>query len=1316
MFTEPSKTVVKILPTSLGLIICCLLLFISCPMAPPEDPAKGLNPYLSPAAPQSLVATCNNLSQISVSWDEVPYATSYELWGIKSSEFGVATNTSLIRSSSDSVGFNPNIKGFQWIADITEAKYLMSNMQLGESYVFCVRAVRDLGDEVLSDQRLLKSVPSSYVEGCTIATPELYANATSTSVKLFWNVQNLYKVLGDTIDDPLYKFRFVLKYRKDGTLSWVEKDMGQSFACELSTSDAINEIEQGKSYEFVVEMIVLDTDGGDTNISVPSASRVVTTNKNNIPNSVSSVSVSKGLYKQKIEIGWKVPDMPPGLVANRVFKIERQKLNVDGSYGELVTVLDESKNNGTDGTLYMASHSPDDDTASAFSWTDESVAENAVYIYKVHNGYEIGRMTDSDGNVTERGVVYWSDESVVSDPCYGLWNATDLTVEISKEKVEGAGYDNKVTYTYSWTYDYPLDESYQWWVFYTVYENGKLQVLDSSTMPTIDGANKEIVFTSVNGSEGSLIGTVTDKTYKVTDSISQHDSTVREYTPYLAIVDPNDSSVQLKTFDFQNSVAMLGDVLANNEIVADSFVATTDRVNEIQVSWELNATISEDDVEKIKFTLVADTTSGEYEPLFIDVTIGDEGADLSYDQSTRKVQYLHSFVKDESSHYYRLTYTMPVSESETAVPIWYRSRATGNILPRPQNVEATDGTSSQAITISWAPPSSSDIMYHLYYRKNGSPDWIKITDEINSSSGQYLFTEDAGTTLAGTLYDFKMTASNDTFAPSKETADSVIDSGCLFGAAAMELTATQAEYGDKIILTWRDAVGADTYDIYRKVSGSADDTFGERIAVVNKNTGTYSDASWAAANTDIVSGSTPLSEKYTYAVCPVNAKETVPLVLSARAEGYLFAPPTGISATKGKFNNQIEVTWNRVEGATAYSIEPYTMANGVPNYSYGSVTYNVRSNEAANDTYTYKYPVDSTNRSLDWYFRIRASKAEVTSLPQNGFDTIMNEYQEVEPSNLGYTLLPSDEFKAHEVCDTNEVYRPYVQLEWTKVNGAEQYLLSALGVTTVVKVSDLNYFVDSIATNGKGATEVGYLAYDPVSKRYVYNDATGILTNSLVIPRYALRITSNDAYTDVNDEAANETYKEQYVDALSQIVGYRRALKPQEVVNLVNEPVQYVLKKANEAFDGDWWPYGSTMFSSHQDTYSSIPGVTIKTARGGGSYTNETNISSDSDKASLSMTNYARNGLILNTPELVLLRSNTPSNYLGDNSLAIIGREAKGWITMQVSEHGKGTYPEYSVKYNTINVKNISSDNTYTVRIDGTNHTVNDSNAIVRPF
>ena len=75
------------------------------------------NPNGAPAAPKNVKATNGYEGEITISWDAVDNASSYQIWMIESSEYGVTTGESYASSSSNEL----QKRGFQHVEDVDSA-------------------------------------------------------------------------------------------------------------------------------------------------------------------------------------------------------------------------------------------------------------------------------------------------------------------------------------------------------------------------------------------------------------------------------------------------------------------------------------------------------------------------------------------------------------------------------------------------------------------------------------------------------------------------------------------------------------------------------------------------------------------------------------------------------------------------------------------------------------------------------------------------------------------------------------------------------------------------------------------------------------------------------------------------------------------------------------------------------------------------------------------------------------------------------------------------------------------------------------------
>lgn len=1205
MFTKPSKTVVKTLPASLGLIICCLLLFISCPMAPPEDPAKGFSPYLAPSSPTNVNATNGVLDKISLQWDASDNATSYQVWMLKSEDYGAVASNSRAMSLSYS---NLQERGFKFVEDVTATKYELTNQPAGSAYVFAIVAIRDLGSSVTAvGQRVLYSNPSALFEGSAVGSVSLSAVATSQTITLYWDVPNIFKTIPTVpgVDEPLYDHSFSLEYKLKNAVdipaNWHSVDgIGKDFFYELNI--ASHGLSVDTTYEFRISMSVFDENGVEVT-TVQSIRLPVTTETNMIPDKIESIAVTKGSLSDSIRLTWTAPKIPAGLEVSNVFRIDR-KIDEDGS-AVWETVLSASE----------TSDVQKGENEREYFWKDTTVAPNTKYKYRVFNGY-----------IDTADVIILQDADAAMESSVGwkLWLPTDVQALF----VPGEGANPATgTISLSWKYGESKTEGISW----------NLRTL---TWSQSDGTTTE--------SSQAIDPEVVDDDYSYVSTISVDNTSFVHTFEFLLDFLFNGDDVKSLPVSTTPATVSLGE--SSVAVLFDNFSATQNLVGRIRLSWDVIDGLSDEAYE-----IWADGVKVENVP-----AISETG-------KTRTVE-----LETSGTHSYRLTASSTYNGGSHTY--YGPNQVSGSTLAAPQNLVASDGTSLSLIDIAWDAPAGNEdgtVKYELWYKLDSAPDadWVEL--ELSSwPVPSTTFAQGAGTERAGEIYNFKMRGYNTSQTVESEniyTDWTAVEKGNIFGPGNMTLSATQGTDPHKVQLTWSAAEGAASYTIYRN---------GERLK------GSYTSTSFAdeglvtlPSTTDNL---TPLSEKYTYKVVPVPSfGSDADALLGIETLGWLFGPPKNIVASKGAAVGVINVAWDAVDGADSYIIQKYTVDADGKHVSQGAPL-----------TAVSNVLEDSISTNPVYYTVKTISSAGLESEYQNGFRTVANMFWEDEAENYGYRLTIPSTFFASEQVDESNMYRPYVQLTWDRVAGATQYSVEVLDKTKVIDVSSLGYHETDAVDNGILATSVGYLKYDPSKKQYVYNDDTGVFTDSLIISSYKLNAVNSAT-------SASTGY-------LEDTTNVRRQLKPLDAVNLVNGSLYPLLHRADNAFDGDWFQYTTSAVEYTDDAGAVVTAANTFWDPAGHYY------------GSIALNGFksAIDGIVLSTT--ASLRTDTGSG-VGTSALISLSDDSKGII---VASFGSG-YKDATIKYYDIRVPFAieGSSHCYLVSLGMSSEiTVLDSPSIVRPF
>ncbi|HMO51511.1 MAG TPA: choice-of-anchor D domain-containing protein, partial [Kiritimatiellia bacterium] len=267
-------------------------------------------------------------------------------------------------------------------------------------------------------------------------------------------------------------------------------------------------------------------------------------------------------------------------------------------------------------------------------------------------------------------------------------------------------------------------------------------------------------------------------------------------------------------------------------------------------------------------------------------------------------------------------------------------------LSAPGSVAASDGTSVDHVTITWADVTG----------ETGFSIWRHTSDVSGSASyvgavGANVTTFNDTTATAGTLYYYWVRATNSTLVT--QSAFSSSDSGFRQMAAPGSVAATDGAHLDKVTVTWADVTGETGFAIWRNTtdnSGSA-----SYLGVVAANTTTYDDTT---ANP---------GQLYFYWVRATNSTLETQSAFSASDAGYRRLPTVaGVSATDSTFADKVVITWtDSNNGETGYTVWRNTVDNtaGATLISGAALGPNVTSYEDTTGTQevTYYYWVRATN-------------------------------------------------------------------------------------------------------------------------------------------------------------------------------------------------------------------------------------------------------------------------------------------------------------------------------------------------------------------
>ena len=256
-------------------------------------------------------------------------------------------------------------------------------------------------------------------------------------------------------------------------------------------------------------------------------------------------------------------------------------------------------------------------------------------------------------------------------------------------------------------------------------------------------------------------------------------------------------------------------------------------------------------------------------------------------------------VSDSGVHWYRISASNMYGESAQSYPD--SGYAATPPPPTPTGVEASDGTYSSWIDISWS--SCSDADGYKVYRADSQYGFYSL--EATTSSTSY-----DDTVWDNSEYWYKVSAYND----AGESDQSDADSG-FRGAppdAPSLVRASDGQYSDRIRVTWDPPKGNADFAIYR-----ADDEYATYSLVGSTSSDYYDDYV-----DDIF--------LHWYKVVAHNSYgESSPAGPDSGFKVGPPPPPAFIAASDGLFTDRIRIQWAPSPGATGYVVYRSELQNGL---------------------------------------------------------------------------------------------------------------------------------------------------------------------------------------------------------------------------------------------------------------------------------------------------------------------------------------------------------------------------------------------------
>ena len=377
------------------------------------------------------------------------------------------------------------------------------------------------------------------------------------------------------------------------------------------------------------------------------------------------------------------------------------------------------------------------------------------------------------------------------------------------------------------------------------------------------------------------------------------------------------------------------------------------------------------------------------------------------------------------------------SQSTSACPI---------PLP-PTNVQATDGTYTNKVQVTWT-ASAMATSYTVY---RGTYPYTFYAASLGTTSGMVY---DDTTATPGVVYYYWVKASN-TFGASDFSAYNAGSRSNGIPLPPTNVQATDGTYTDKVQVTWTASAMATSYTVYR---GTYPYTF--YAASLGTTSGMVYDDTTATPGV-----------VYYYWVKASNtfgASDFSAYNAGSRSNG-IPLPPTNVQATDGTYTDKVQVTWTASAMATSY-----TVYRGTYPYTFYAASLGTTSGMVYDDT--------TATPGVVYYYWVKASNTFGAS--------DFSAYNAGSRSN-GIPLPPTN------VQATDGTYTDKVQVTWTASAMATSYTVyrgtypytfyaASLGTTSGMVYDDTTatpgvvYYYWVKASNTFGAS--GFSAYNAGSR------------------------------------------------------------------------------------------------------------------------------------------------------------------------------------------------------------------------------------------
>lgn len=458
---------------------------------------------------------------------------------------------------------------------------------------------------------------------------------------------------------------------------------------------------------------------------------------------------------------------------------------------------------------------------------------------------------------------------------------------------------------------------------------------------------------------------------------------------------------------------------------------------------------------------------------------------------------------------------------------------TGNVLDKVDIKAVSKNTYNDKIEVVWDPVKNAT-GYKIYYKETTSSDFV-LAGNVNADKTSYSITG----LDANKLYDITVTAKD------RDDKDLIVQDNIMTGSILGAIQPKVENLAKSIKLSWPAVKNASIYTIkvYNSANKDDKDAFVTSIQIKDPELPSFYEyelkCDGDVINALLTTDPLALSKAYYFTVVP-KSKEAEALETQELVKGSWNLAPTTVTASKAEYSDLITIKWDQVEGNEGYNIykrskdsnEPWTLVQ----YS----TQNVNNLE------------DIKNIDGDYEYTVSTVVSGEEGPVQVSF---------TNESNVGYPILSPTLFSCTD--QSIEGGDEYFIYTFKKVKDETKYK-----IVVGNDIIDLDISQPSTADSVTDpAAKVGTFKINEAGMVTYYGKRSDV-TKSVYVDASIYTVGKNAAIADKTlSKAVSTTFPIKYV-------------KDYEVVNILNNILNFEILAADNNFNGDWWKPNASKYTS----------------------------------------------------------------------------------------------------------------------------------------